>query len=341
MPRLTPSRPSRPSLWGAPLTISPLDSNAIRGPSPVAITAGAAAAAWAIGHRRSTAVRQWRPPILAGQRYGDLHVRSGGNGGPTVLLLHGLLATGDAFGVAYDALANTRRVIVPDLLGFGRSLDEDRTAFGPEQHLDALDNALQDLDVADDLVIVGAHSMGAAVALRWAARHPQLIERIICWGPPLYPAHSTVGAALADTGPMARLLATDTPWARRLCAWSCRHRQLAGWVTALATPALPSPIARSSPLHTWPAYRAAMDELVLATHWDSLIGQLAEQGIGIRLVWGANDTIGDQALGRSLATAHSSVEVDLVAGADHHLPLTHPETCIGELTTASRGDRTD
>ncbi|MEL7157237.1 MAG: alpha/beta fold hydrolase [Actinomycetota bacterium] len=258
-----------------------------------------------------------------------------------MLLLHGLLATGDAFGASYDALAATRRVVVPDLLGFGRSLDEDRTDFGPDQHLDALDDALHHFHVTDDPVIVGAHSMGAAVALRWAARHPQLVERIVCWGPPLYPADSTVRAALADTGTLARLFATDTPLARRLCAWSCRHRQLAGWITALTTPALPSPIARSSPLHTWPAYRAAIDELVLATRWESLIHQLAEQGIGIRLVWGARDTIGDQALGRSLAAAHPLVEVETIAGAGHHLPLTHPGICIAQLTAASHVTRHD
>ena len=46
---------------------------------------------------------------------------------------------GDIFGAGFDRLAERHRVVVPDLLGFGRSLDEARTAFSVEAHLDALD----------------------------------------------------------------------------------------------------------------------------------------------------------------------------------------------------------
>lgn len=169
--------------------------------------------------------------MLAGRRHGGLHVRSGGNWGPTVPLLHGLLATGDAFGAAYDALAATRQVVVPDLLGFGRSLDEDRTDFGPDQHLDALDNALQHLGLPTIPSSLGPTRWERPSPCGGPRATPQLVERIVCWGPPLYPADSTVHTALADTGPLARLFATDCRLAHRLCAWSCRHRQLAGWVT--------------------------------------------------------------------------------------------------------------
>lgn len=56
-----------------------------------------------------------------------------------------------------------------------------------------------------------------------------------------------------------------------------------------------------------------MDRLVLDTDWESLISQVAGHGIGIRLVWGSNDTIGDQALGHVLAAGHPSIEVELTA----------------------------
>lgn len=248
-----------------------------------------------------------------------------------MVLLHGLLATGDVFSEHYESLAVDHRVIVPDLLGFGRSLDEDRSDFSADQHLDALDHALDQLGVGDRPVVLGAHSMGAAIAVRWAARRTADVQRIICWGPPIYPAQSRIQDVLADTGPLARLFATDTAWARHLCAWSCNHREPAGWIATFLTPELPIPIARSSSLHTWHAYRSAMDDLVMATDWTDLITRLAGLGIEVRLVWGTNDPVGDRDYAGSLAQDLDSVHIDLIAGADHHLPLTHPDACIEQL----------
>jgi pimeloyl-ACP methyl ester carboxylesterase len=41
--------------------------------------------------------------------------------GPPLLLLHGLMATGDMFRLVVAALARQHRLIVPDLRGHGRS----------------------------------------------------------------------------------------------------------------------------------------------------------------------------------------------------------------------------
>lgn len=86
------------------------------------------------------------------------------------------------FGAEFDPLANDGTLIVPDLLGFGRSLDESLRDFSAERHLDALDHLLDELGVGDRPVVVGAHSMGCALALRWAARRGGQIRRIVGWG---------------------------------------------------------------------------------------------------------------------------------------------------------------
>lgn len=103
----------------------------MRGAS-VSATAAATATVWMIDHRCSLAVQRWRRSTLPAQRYDGLHVRIGRRGNTAVVVLHGLLATGDVVGEPYDTLAANHRVIVPDLLGFGRSLDEDCDDFGPD-----------------------------------------------------------------------------------------------------------------------------------------------------------------------------------------------------------------
>ena len=75
-------------------------------------------------------------------------MRHGGSANPVVVLLHGLVATGDVFGAAFDPIADQATLVVPDLLGFGRSLDDSRERFTPDDHLDALDEMLDALGLA-------------------------------------------------------------------------------------------------------------------------------------------------------------------------------------------------
>jgi len=258
----------------------------------VATPAAAIGAAWMVRHQTSSAVRSWRPSALNDTRAGELHVRCGGDSGPVTVLLHGLVATGDVFGSDFDPLTRTSTLVVPDLLGFGRSLDETRGRFEPDDHLDALDNMLVDLGLDQRPLRLGAHSMGGAVAIRWAQRRGSQVERVVCWGPPVYASAHAVDAAVADSGVMARLFVANTRWARAACKVNCSHRALAGLAATALTPSLPVPIARAASLHTWPAYRDAMVHLVRATDWRSCLRTARAARTEVELVWGAADSIG-------------------------------------------------
>jgi pimeloyl-ACP methyl ester carboxylesterase len=282
---------------------------------------------WKYRHDESVAVDKWRPPPTPNRRIGDLSVRTAGDGDPIVVLLHGLVASGDVFGAAFEALADTHTLVVPDLLGFGRSLDETRTSFNVEDHLDALDEVMAQLDARDRPLVIGAHSMGSALAMTWAARLGPKVQRVVCWGAPVYPGDAAVDAALADTGIMARLFAGNTRLAQLACHANCNHRSLAGWAAAAASPSLPVPIARKASLHTWPAYRDAIERVVSTTDWPDLARTLNERGTTVELIWGENDPIGNRDLARTLTGA----QIRIIPGADHHLPLTHPQQCIEQL----------
>src|SRR5215218_11503626 len=67
-------------------------------------------------------------------------------GGEPLLLVHGLLATGEMFGPVLDAFARHHTVIVPDLRGYGSSMHLE----GPstvEQHVRDLIRLLDHLDI--------------------------------------------------------------------------------------------------------------------------------------------------------------------------------------------------
>ena len=293
-------------------------------PVSVAIPALAAAALVANVAVRVASAQTWRPPSLPATTIGPLHVRRGGDGDPVVLLLHGLVASGDIFGAGFETLATNHAVVVPDLLGFGRSIDASLQAIGIEAHLDALDLVVDSLGIGDRPFVLGAHSMGSALAFAWAARHRN-VRRIVCWGAPVHRDRAALDANLTQLGPMARLFGRDDRVAEAACLLSCRHRKAFGWLAVAAAPTLPVTIARMSSQHTWPAYRDAL-AILGETDWLDLASSLSAEGTEVDLVWGADDAVGDTQFARSLP----GVRVTIIEGG-HHLPLTNVDDCVAML----------
>lgn len=293
----------------------------------LAIAIAAGATAWVVTHRRAPAVRGWRRSALPRLRVGPLSCRVGGTGETGALLLHGLIATGDVFGVTADMLATSRVVAVPDILGFGQSLDEDRHDFGTSAHLAAIDTVVAEA-LGGRSLLIAAHSMGSALALRWAALHPDRVEQVICVGPPIWPSRDDARRAIGGASPMAQALVLDERIARRACALSCRHRNLAGWIAAAFAPRWPISIARQSSRHTWAAFHQTLEEQVLHEAWPGLLNNLDAAGVKVVLVWGDHDPVGDHDYARMLVRDLSNIDVQIISSADHTLPTTRPDLIV-------------
>src|SRR5262249_30152570 len=96
--------------------------------------------------------------------------------GPPLLLVHGLMGTGDMFETVLDRFAATHRVIVPDLRGHGRSrpLPPPYTA---RQLAEDLAGLLQQLGIASTAVL--GYSQGGAIAQQLALDWPQHCGRLV------------------------------------------------------------------------------------------------------------------------------------------------------------------
>ncbi|GAA0463691.1 alpha/beta hydrolase [Paractinoplanes deccanensis] len=100
-----------------------------------------------------------------------------GGSGPGLVLVHGTSSTGlGTWGTVVDGLAAGHRVVLPDLPGSGSS----PLPAGPLD-LDAV--ADQVVAAADDAGLgtfrVAGASLGAPVAVRIAARHPERVEKLV------------------------------------------------------------------------------------------------------------------------------------------------------------------
>jgi pimeloyl-ACP methyl ester carboxylesterase len=284
--------------------------------------------AWQALHRTASLVQRWSASSFPRNSAGSLSVRDSGTTGrpneEVVLLLHGLGATGDYFGAFYDGLSRKRRVVIVDLLGFGHSLDEDRSDFSVDAHVTALDHLLEALDLAGSNVIVAAHSMSSAIALTWADRHRDRAVGVYLWGPPIYPIHAAAQSVGKEYGVMGRLFALDTKWAERACRVNCWNRDLSGHMMALIAPRWPTEVSSGAGLHTWEAYHGSLRSLILDFDWTRVM----PAAVPVTIFHGMDDPIGEGAYRAKLAGGAVIVEVP---GADHHVALQHPELLFDAL----------
>jgi pimeloyl-ACP methyl ester carboxylesterase len=98
---------------------------------------------------------------------------------PARVYVHGLGATSPAYftEVAVHPLLAGRRSLLIDLLGHGISDRPTGFDYTLESHADALAAALNSAGVTGAELV--AHSMGGSVAIVLAARHPQLVSRLV------------------------------------------------------------------------------------------------------------------------------------------------------------------
>lgn len=113
---------------------------------------------------------------LPGRGIAFVRMADGPQGAPTVLLVHGLLATADLnWSLAIPALASRFRVVAPDLRGHGRGMPTRR--FSATECADDLAAIVTKLELGP--VIVVGYSLGGLVAQVFVHRHPTLAAGLI------------------------------------------------------------------------------------------------------------------------------------------------------------------
>jgi haloalkane dehalogenase len=123
---------------------------------------------------------------LAGWPYAPRHVVQDGlrlhyveeGAGDPVLLLHGEPTWGFLYRRMIPALSAAGRVVVPDLLGFGRSDKPlEQAAYTYDVHYRSIERFALELDLTGLTLVV--HDWGGPIGLRFAVAHPDRVERLV------------------------------------------------------------------------------------------------------------------------------------------------------------------
>lgn len=130
---------------------------------------------------RRLAAPQWWVPLGLRAETRDvgrhrIHWVEAGAGDETVVLLHGLSGSSRWWQRNIPALAGSRRVVVPDVIGFGHSRAPGRLPAMP-----ALAESFAEwiASLAAGPVHLVGHSMGGHLSIHLAARRPELVRRLV------------------------------------------------------------------------------------------------------------------------------------------------------------------
>jgi pimeloyl-ACP methyl ester carboxylesterase len=260
---------------------------------------------------------------LDGER---VHYVERGSGPVTILLIHGL--GGNARHFTYrvlDALSAEYRVIALDRPGSGystRASGADASPAGQAEVVAAFIRALE----LDRPVLVG-HSLGGAVSLATAVAHPTLVRGLALVSPltQLPPAVPEVFASLV----------IPSAFMRRVIAWTFAvplsiSRRDVVLSTVFGPEAVPRDfgVAGGGLLGVRPsAFIASSTDLVAAPPTlPALVQRYTELTLPIGVLYGTHDRVLSPRLhGEGLRAQLPQVQLELVDGAGHMLPLTVPD----------------
>jgi pyruvate dehydrogenase E2 component (dihydrolipoamide acetyltransferase) len=234
--------------------------------------------------------------------------------GPTVLLVNGWGVDASAWRPQVEALPDAFAVVTYEHRGIGRSRPvggAKLTIAGLAEDAHAL---LAHLGRAP-AIVVGA-SLGAAVALELALRHPETVRALVLLSPPF----------LAD----ARLLAVLASWPD---APDARVRALLPWLLGRAF--LAHDGRREAAIRAWRTMAARISVESLRHHADALGAWLGSRAgtvlpidVAAVIAAGDDDVLTPPDHARALAAALPHARLEIVPGAGHALALERPAAVV-------------
>ncbi len=175
--------------------------------------------------------------------------------GEAVVLLHGLGGTAATWLPAARLLAPGARVIVPDLLGFGASLDLG-TTFRLTDQAAAVLRLLDRHDIARAHVV--GHSWGCTVAGTVAALAPERVSRLTLVTPAVFADPQTARERFGARSALARMTLDGSPVGGLVCGTMCLLRPVLSRLAPRVEADVPPAVARGGVQHSFPAYRDAL-----------------------------------------------------------------------------------
>ena len=244
-----------------------------------------------------------------------LKITESGRGEP-VVFLHGLVASRNYWNRTIERLEQYTNYSV-DHLGFGDSPKPDDATYSVDQQVNAVYETLENEGVQYPFILVG-HSMGALIAVRYAAKYSNRVKKLVLCNTPLF-ARDTSNSDVIISSDTAPSFIMKGRVAKFICM-SSHHIPFIKTILRYAPHRLPADIKADMLKHTWNSYSKSMQNLIEA--YDP-----AKDLETLRIP--ATALLGDKDAVTSVFTATAllppNVKTHIVKNADHHIPIFHTD----------------
>lgn len=239
-----------------------------------------------------------------------------GREGPQFVFLHGLGGTHRYWLRAFEGSRPPARLTFIDLLGFGDS-PRPWCRHTVDRHLEQLHERLGN---ESEFTLVG-HSLGAALALAYAARYPKQVRRLVLLSLPHFGGEQAAYRWLRQT-PEGWIL-TNTVLMSIACVIT---RRIASGLLPYLRPDLPREVAEDIVKHSWAASTTSLWD-VIYRHDLQLEADALSATLPVTCIHGARDRTVPADRVERLAEGRRRWQAVVLPTVDHHPWLREPGRC--------------
>ena len=251
-----------------------------------------------------------------------LHYVSTGNPrGPVLLFLHGITGSRRYWQKKVRPLERDCRLVIPDLLGFGLS---------PKPYLeytlpvfrDSVRSFVEEMDLAGRPLTIVGHSLGALIALEYAALHGSHVRRMILLSLPRFSDPATAHALFWRGSPHYRRLLNEHSLGETISQMKRTGLEL----TLRYMLRFPWSVVLDSHKFTFKSLTSTLEHCLLSYQVDRILPRVAP--LPTLLIHGEQDSVAPLAHVRPLPELYPHMRLRSVRGTGHHLFLTHTRLCL-------------
>lgn len=270
---------------------------------------------------RLNAVREWiqsRRTIPA-----SLHIECRGGDEETLVFIAGLGGTTRYWAPRLAPVEGQYRIVLVDLLGFGES-PKPWLRYSVETHVQALSSTLNQLG---PVTLIG-HSLGALLAVAYAARHPDQVKNLVLIGMPNFGSQEEAFHYFRHGPVSAGYLYTNLTLVIVTCLVT---RRVLGRLLPYVVRSVPREVAEDLVKHTLCSSTSSLWEVVYRYDPTPDLGSLPPD-VGVTFIHGDRDLMAPLTAVERLVSQRPEWQLQVLGGVDHHAFLRQPEECLRLIT---------